>query len=126
MVITHPFVAAAATSTNEDKGLDLAPQRDDDPDGTKLLTSPEPLERAWKLLSPLLRLPIGNIDLWVTVYDVAVRRGGSNGPTYFLILSYYNPGKNLQAIRALNRAKVLGAEHPELHVRLVHFRKQRL
>lgn len=75
----HSLVAAAATSTNEDKGLDLAPQKDDDPDGTKLLTSPEPLERAWRLLSPLLRLPISNIDLWVTVYDVAVRRGGSNG-----------------------------------------------
>jgi len=99
--------AAAATSTNEDKGLDLAPQKDDDPDGTKLLTSPEPLERAWKLLSPLVRLSITNIDLWVTVYDVAVRRG-----------------KYLQAIRALNRATVLDADHPELHARLVHFRKQ--
>ena len=75
--VHHSFlVAAAATSTNEDKGLDLAPQKDDDPDGTKLLTSPEPLERAWKLLSPLVRLSISNIDLWVTVYDVAVRRGG--------------------------------------------------
>jgi len=96
----------AATSTNEDKGLDLAPQKDDDPDGIKLLTSPEPLERAWKLLSPLLGLSISNIDLWVTVYDVAVRRG-----------------KNLQAVRALNHAKVVDADHPELHIRLVHFRK---
>jgi peptide alpha-N-acetyltransferase len=120
------LVAAAATSTNEDKGLDLAPQKDDDPDGTKLLTSPEPLERAWKLLSPLVRLSISSIDLWVTVYDVAVRRGGLNGPAYFFNLSYHYPGKYLQAIRALNRAKDLGADHPELHVRLVHFRKQRL
>ena len=120
------LVAAAATSTNEDKGLDLAPQKDDDPDGTKLLSSPEPLERAWKLLSPLLQLSISNIDLWVTVYDVAVRRGGLNGPTYRLILNYHNPGKSLQAVRALNRAKVLSADDPELHVRLVHFRKQRL
>jgi len=44
----------------------------------------------------------------------------------FFILSYHNPGKYLQAIRALNRATVLDADHPELHVRLVHFRKQRL
>jgi N-alpha-acetyltransferase 15/16, NatA auxiliary subunit len=70
---------AAATSTNEDKGLDLAPLKDEDPDGTKLLTSPEPLERAWKLLSPLLKLSIRDIDLWTSIYDVAVRRGVFNG-----------------------------------------------
>ena len=67
--------AIAAASTNEDKGLDLTPQKDDDPDGIKLLTSPEPLERAWKLLSPLLCLPTSNINVWISVYDVAVRRG---------------------------------------------------
>jgi len=97
---------AAATSTNEDKGLDLAPLKDEDPDGTKLLTSPEPLERAWKLLSPLLRVSIRDIDLWMSIYDVAVRRG-----------------KYIQAIRALNYAKVLDVAHPELHVRYLHFRK---
>ena len=70
--------AIAAASTNEDKGLDLTPQKDDDPDGIKLLTSPEPLERAWKLLSPLLRLPTNNINVWISVYDVAVRRGVLN------------------------------------------------
>lgn len=73
--------AIAAASTNEDKGLDLTPQKDDDPDGIKLLTSPEPLERAWKLLSPLLRLSISNIDVWISVYDVAIRRGVLNGTT---------------------------------------------
>jgi len=98
---------AAAASTNEDKGLDAIPQKDDDPDGMKLLTSPEPLERAWKLLLPLLRLSISNIDLWISVYDVAVRRG-----------------KYLQAVRALNHAKVLDADHPELHVRCLHLQKQ--
>jgi peptide alpha-N-acetyltransferase len=96
----------AAASTNEDKGLDLTPQKDDDPDGIKLLTSPEPLERAWKLLSPLLRLYTDNINVWISVYDVAVRRG-----------------KYLQAVRALNHGKVLDADHPELHVRTLHFRK---
>jgi hypothetical protein len=81
-VIPSILIAAAATaaaSTNEDKGLDLTPQKDDDPDGIKLLTSPEPLERAWKLLSPLLRLSISNIHVWISVYDVAVRRGVLNG-----------------------------------------------
>jgi len=80
------FVAAAAiaaASTNEDKGLDLTPQKDDDPDGIKLLTSPEPLERAWKLLFPLLRLPTNNINVWILVYDVAVRRGVLNGAKIF-------------------------------------------
>jgi len=75
MISFSSLVTAAAASTNEDKGLDITPQKDEDPDGVKLLTSPEPLERAWKLLSPLLRLSISNIDLWLSVYDVAVRRG---------------------------------------------------
>jgi NMDA receptor-regulated protein 1 len=81
VVILSNLVAAAiaAASTNEDKGLDLTPQKDDDPDGIKLLTSPEPLERAWKLLSPLLRLPTSSINVWISVYDVAVRRGVLNG-----------------------------------------------
>jgi len=95
-----------AASTNEDKGLDLTPQKDDDPDGIKLLTNPEPLERARKLLSPLLRVPTSNINVWISVYDVAVRRG-----------------KYLQAVRALNHGKVLDADHPELHVRTLHLRK---
>lgn len=80
MVLSSLVSAAlAAASTNEDKGLDLTPQKDDDPDGIKLLTSPEPLERAWKLLSPLLRLSTDNINVWISVYDVAVRRGMLNG-----------------------------------------------
>ncbi|KAI0305165.1 NMDA receptor-regulated protein 1-domain-containing protein [Multifurca ochricompacta] len=98
--------AATAALTNEDKTLDPTPQRDEDPDGIKLLTNPDPLERAWKLLSPLLRLSISNIEVWISIYDVAVRRG-----------------KYLQAIRALNYAKGLDASHPELHVRCLHFRK---
>ncbi len=85
MILLSLVVAAAAAaaivaaSTNEDKGLDLTPQKDDDPDGIKLLTNPEPLERAQKLLSPLLRIPTSNINVWILVYDVAVRRGVLNG-----------------------------------------------
>ena len=73
--LNHAVAAAAAAASNEDKGLDLTPTKDEDPEGIKLLTSPEPLERAWKLLSPLLRLPISDIGLWISIYDVAVRRG---------------------------------------------------
>ncbi len=72
------LLVLAAAAPNEDKGLDLAPIKDEDPDGIKLLTSSEPLERAWKLLCPLLRLSISNIDLWISIYDVAVRRGVSH------------------------------------------------
>ena len=85
LVCTAPFhchnqrlifsTCIAAASTNEDKGLEIGPAKDDDPDGIKLLTDPEPLERAWKLLSPLTTAAKDNIDVWIQVYDVAVRRG---------------------------------------------------
>ncbi|THH15248.1 hypothetical protein EW146_g5195 [Bondarzewia mesenterica] len=96
----------AASLANEDKGLDVVPAKDDDPDGSKLLTGSDPLERAWKLLSPMITVAQGNIDVWIAVYDVAVRRG-----------------KYLQAVRALNFVKSLDAENSELHVRLLHFRR---
>ncbi|KAI0064906.1 N-terminal acetyltransferase A auxiliary subunit [Artomyces pyxidatus] len=104
--IQEELKKAASTSTNEDKGLEVTPPKDEDPDGFKLLTDPEPLERAWKLLSPLPALVRNNIDVWIAVYDVAVRRG-----------------KYLQAVRALSNAKALDPEHAELHLRYLHFRK---
>ena len=64
----------AATSANEDKGLEAPAPKDDDPDGTKLLASPDGLETAAKLLQPLVSIELSSIRLWVTVYDVAVRR----------------------------------------------------
>ncbi|TFY68467.1 hypothetical protein EVG20_g3546 [Dentipellis fragilis] len=97
---------AASSTGSDDKGLDVPTPKDDDPDGIKLLTGPEPLERAWKFLLPLTTLAKDNIDVWIAVYDVAVRRG-----------------KYLQAARALKHAKKLDEQHPELHVRLLHFRK---
>lgn len=73
----RPIVSTrvAATSTTEDKGLEIGSAKDDDPDGIKLLTDREPLERAWKLLNPLTTAAKDNIDVWIQVYDVAVRRG---------------------------------------------------
>ena len=64
----------AATSANEDKGLEAPAPKDDDPDGTKLLASFEGLETAAKLLRPLVNLELPSIRFWVTVYDVAFRR----------------------------------------------------
>jgi peptide alpha-N-acetyltransferase len=121
--IVAAAAAIAAASTNEDKGLDLTPQKDDDPDGIKLLTGPEPLERAWKLLSPLLRLSISNIDVWIVVYDIAIRRGVLNGTAMLFYSELLYPGKFLQAVRALNHAKGIDSDHPDLHVRILHFRK---
>ncbi|TFY67170.1 hypothetical protein EVJ58_g1798 [Rhodofomes roseus] len=46
-----------------------------------------------------------NIDAWIVIYDVAVRRK-----------------KYLQAVKALNSARALDADHPELHLRVAHFR----
>lgn len=69
-----PPVAGAAPSANEDKGLEVPPSKDDDPDGHKLLGSPDPLEKAAKLLTPLSTLAADNIDVWIAIYDVAIRR----------------------------------------------------
>ncbi|KAJ3822659.1 NMDA receptor-regulated protein 1-domain-containing protein [Lentinula raphanica] len=96
--------AAPNNSSNEDKGLDV-PFKDEDPDGMKLLSSPEPLELAWKLLQPLTTLAKNNIEVWIAIYDVSIRRR-----------------KYLQAAQALARARALDPEYPDLHVRIVHAR----
>ncbi|KIK70186.1 hypothetical protein GYMLUDRAFT_150688 [Collybiopsis luxurians FD-317 M1] len=94
----------APSSTNDDKGLDV-PYKDEDPDGMKLLTCSDPLEKAAKFLHPLTTVAQKNIEVWIAVYDVAIRRG-----------------KRLQAAQALAHARALDAETPELHVRIVHAR----
>jgi len=96
----------AATSANEDKGLEAPAPKDGDPDGTKLLASSDGLETAAKLLQPLVDLELPSIRLWVTVYDVAVRRK-----------------RYLQAVKALLHVSTLDPGDPELHVRLVDIRK---
>ncbi|KAI0075976.1 N-terminal acetyltransferase A, auxiliary subunit [Panus rudis PR-1116 ss-1] len=98
---------AATNHTSEDKGLDVGPPKDDDPDGLKLLQCTDPLERAWKFLVPLLTCAEDRVDAWVAIYDVAVRRQ-----------------KYLQAVKALNRIHSLDPENPELHIRVVDLRKR--
>ncbi|KAG6907698.1 hypothetical protein DXG01_007754 [Tephrocybe rancida] len=95
-----------APSSNEDKGLELPPAKDDDPEGIKLVTVTDPLEQAVKLLQPLTTLAVDDIDVWTVVYDVAIRRK-----------------KFLQAVQALNRARALNIEHPEVHLRSMHLRQ---
>ena len=65
---------AATNTANEDKGLDVGPPKDDDPDGVKLLQAQDGLEKAAKFLGPLSTLAADNIDAWIAIYDVAIRR----------------------------------------------------
>ena len=69
--------AAQNANSTEDKGLELSPAKDDDPDGSKLLQVTDPLERAAKFLAPLAVQAQDNILAWIAIYDVAVRRSES-------------------------------------------------
>lgn len=92
----------------------------------KLLTCPDPLERAVKFLQPLTTLPESqkNIEVWIAVYDVAIRRGVKLNFFFFRVLvEHCYVGKRLQAVQALFRARALDAENPDLHVRIVHARQ---
>jgi len=95
-----------ALPASEDKGLEAPAPKDEDPDGIKALSVPDGLERAAKLLQPIISLPTKNIDVWIATYDVAVRRK-----------------KYLQALKALKFVHSLDAEHPDLHTRLVDLRQ---
>lgn len=66
--------ATHTNSSNEDKGLEPPPPKDEDPDGSKLIQEKDGLERAAKYLAPLASLATKNIDVWIAIYDVAVRR----------------------------------------------------
>ncbi|KDQ22405.1 hypothetical protein PLEOSDRAFT_1109515 [Pleurotus ostreatus PC15] len=96
-----------ATASTADDTVENTPAKDDDPDGVKLLGAADGLDRAAKLLQPLESLAASNIDAWLVIYDVAVRRK-----------------KYLQAIKALKHAQSLDSEHAELHTRLVDFKKR--
>jgi N-alpha-acetyltransferase 15/16, NatA auxiliary subunit len=107
----------------EDKGLEAPTPKDDDPDGLKILSATDGMERATKLLQPLTNLVTKNIDVWIAAYDVAVRRSKCTLTCYYLMLTYVSLEKYLQAVKALNIVHSLDAEHPELHIRLVDLRR---
>lgn len=76
----YMFLIPSTASANpaDEKGLELTPAKDDDPDGYKTLTAPDALERAAKFLNPLIAVVKNNFDAWIATYDVAVRRSKSN------------------------------------------------
>ena len=65
---------SANSSSNEDKGLEPGPPKDEDPDGQKALAVSDPLEQAWKLLKPFLNQSSNSIEMWIIIYDVSIRR----------------------------------------------------
>lgn len=75
-----PIAMGSTVSGTEDKGLELTPNKDDDPHGLKLIAVTDPLERAAKLLKPLATLASSNVEVWIAVYDVAVRRSNCLHP----------------------------------------------
>ena len=85
----------------------------------------DPLERAAKLLEPLRTLATGNIDAWIAIYDVAVRRSAYASLRKWETALTVPLEKYLQAVKALHSAHALDAEDPELHIRLAHFRHTR-
>jgi len=113
----------AATSANEDKGLEAPPPKDDDPDGTKLLGSSDGLETAAKLLQPLVNLELPSVWLWVTVYDVAVRRSKLERACVAGIVPEKAAERYLQAVKALLHASALDSADPEVHVRSIEIRR---
>ncbi|KAG8216414.1 N-terminal acetyltransferase A, auxiliary subunit, partial [Butyriboletus roseoflavus] len=105
--ITFRFVVRAATKRNEDKGLEAPPSPDDDPEGLKLVTTGDLLERASKFLGSLGEYGKDNIDVNLTSFDVAIRQK-----------------KYLKAAQALRRAHTCDRNHPEVHVRVVELARK--
>lgn len=63
---------------NDEKTLEPPAPVDEDPDGSKLIAATDGLERAAKLLNPIVALVKDNIDVWIATYDVAIRRSKSS------------------------------------------------
>ncbi|KIJ63152.1 hypothetical protein HYDPIDRAFT_93055 [Hydnomerulius pinastri MD-312] len=96
-----------AQSKIEDKGLDAPLAKEDDPDGLKLVVSDQKLEQAHEFLGTVVESGRDRVDVFVALFDVAIRRK-----------------QYLQAARALRRAHMLDAQHPEVHLRIVHFSRE--
>lgn len=120
--LTLTILVAAANSKEDD----VQPAKDEDPDGLKLFSQEKPIEQAFKLLQPLETLQVQDVDVWSTIYDVAMRRRKSQDPfsrNVAAIIVLF-AGKYLQALKALNVAKKLSPDHHELHWRVIDFRLQ--
>lgn len=69
ILIIGGFIVANAVKEEE-----IQPPKDDDPDGLKLFSREKPIEQASKLLKPLETLKVRDVDVWLAIYDVAMRR----------------------------------------------------
>ncbi|PPQ74842.1 hypothetical protein CVT26_005222 [Gymnopilus dilepis] len=151
----------AQPSAHDPKDLEPPVPKDDDPEGLKLLGCSDPLEQAAKLLHPLVVLAertltgeksktanedgkgkgkqeevdknvVKNVEVWIAVYDVAIRRSASLSSWTFRVMVdadcsslFRFSEKLLQAVGALTRASALSPSHPEVHIRIVDL-KQRI
>ncbi|KAG8790131.1 hypothetical protein FRC17_009005, partial [Serendipita sp. 399] len=98
----------ARKAAEKDKDGEDAPiVKDDDPDGHKAISVEDPLEQAARLLLPFTSDNHQIFDIWIAIYDVAIRRK-----------------KYLQALRALVGAQKLQSSNPQLHLRLIDFQLQ--
>ncbi|KAI2780588.1 N-terminal acetyltransferase A, auxiliary subunit [Daldinia loculata] len=98
---------AAKQDPNKSKGATAEPvKKDDDPNGLKLAATTEPLAEATKFLAPILQFSPKYIDGQIAGFEVFVRRE-----------------KYLLALRCLNAALALDADHPTVHEQVVRFRQ---
>jgi len=74
-LILHLLTSSHSASLLDKEGDETnREKRDDDPDGHKAISVEDPLEQAAKLLQPFTSQSHQNVPLWITTYDVAIRR----------------------------------------------------
>ncbi|KAH9904148.1 N-terminal acetyltransferase A, auxiliary subunit [Xylariomycetidae sp. FL2044] len=98
---------AAKQDPNKAKNATAEPvKKDDDPNGLKLAATDEPLKEATKFLVPVLESSPKYIEGQIAGFEVYIRRE-----------------KYLLALRCLNAALALDADHPTVHEQAVRLRK---
>ncbi|KAK4097404.1 N-terminal acetyltransferase A, auxiliary subunit [Parathielavia hyrcaniae] len=95
-----------ASSAQKSKDGDDAKKKDDDPNGSKLAATADPLGDAMKFLSNLLQYSPGNIEGQIAGFEVFIRRN-----------------KYLLALRCLKAALSIDKEHPKVLDQAVRLRK---
>ncbi|KAI0110233.1 N-terminal acetyltransferase A, auxiliary subunit [Daldinia grandis] len=98
---------ASKQDPNKSKGAIAEPvKKDEDPNGFKLAATTEPLAEATKFLAPILQFSPKYIDGQIAGFEVFIRRE-----------------KYILALRCLNAALALDADHPTVHEQVVRFRQ---
>ncbi|RKF57454.1 N-terminal acetyltransferase A complex subunit nat1 [Erysiphe neolycopersici] len=86
-------------------GSEEAKKTDDDPDGTKLAATTEPLNDAMKFLSPLLQLREKSIDVQIAAFEIYIRKK-----------------KYILALKCLLKGISLDDNHPKIHEQIVRLK----